>query len=292
MVRPTANFASDGWLIENRTVDRAWVIVSVLGLGALGGLGWVSGRALHSASDKRWPDRAELHLLAPPAAGPTVRLMLDPGHGARDNTGNRSAFCRDEQDFTLDLSRDIKVALEETGRFDVIVSRSEGELVEYRDRLAEAESFGAQAFVSLHSDVRGHAENWRPIAGRDCPRHHGGNGFAVLLSDEVPEGLQRRRLLATSVAREVALAGFSPYTGAEYASDYTPLGETPGVFADRHAPAERIFVLRSSAVPAIIVETHNAIDDREALLWEDSETRHAFGRALARALVAALSGSK
>lgn len=265
-------------------MGRVWVVGKVAALAALGGLGWVSGRALQP---RTWPDVVELSVLESPAPGPRLRVVIDPGHGARDNTGNRSAFCRDEQDFTFELARDVKSELEATGRFEIRLSRETGESVEYKARLDAATAWGARAFVSLHSDVRGHAESWKPQAELECPRHRGGTGFAVLFSDEVAAGRDERERLASGIAREVTRAGFLPFEGVEYAADYAPRS-TRGVFVDRHAPDARIFVLRSSSMPSVIIETHNALDDREALVWEDPHARRAFSRGLARALAEAL----
>lgn len=265
-------------------MGRVWVVGKVAALAALGGLGWASGRALQP---REWPDRVHFSILESPPPGPRLRVVIDPGHGARGNTGNRSAFCRDEQDFTVDLARDVKRELEATGRFEIRLSREARETVEYKSRLDAAASWGARAFVSLHSDVRGHAETWRPREGLECPRHRGGTGFAVLFSDEVAAGLTEREHLASGIAREVSRAGFVPFEGVEYSADYAPR-PTAGVFVDRHAPDARIFVLRSSSMPSVIIETHNALDDREALVWEDPEARRAFARGLARALAGAL----
>lgn len=264
-------------------MGRVWVVGTVAALAALGGAGWVGARAL----DDTWPDSARLYLLDAPPPGPVLRVVIDPGHGARGNTGNRSSFCRDEQDFTLELGRDVKHELEATGRFEVRLSREPGESVDYKTRVDAAESWGARAFISLHSDVRGHAELWRPRQDLECPRHRGGTGFAVLFSDETASRVTERERLASGIAREVSAAGFAPFEGVEYSADYAPR-TTAGVFVDRHVPEERIFVLRAGSVPAVIIETHNALDDREALLWEDPVARRAFSRALARALAASL----
>jgi N-acetylmuramoyl-L-alanine amidase len=43
-------------------------------------------------------------------------------------------------------------------------------------------------------------------------------------------------------------------------------------------------VLRSTTMPAIIVETHNAKNAAEARRWEEPAVRTAFARALATAL--------
>ena len=82
----------------------------------------------------------------------------------------------------------------------------------------------------------------------------------------------------------MAEAGFLAYGGGEYAGLYAPAEGTPGLFVDRHAPDQRIFILRRAAMPSILVETHNALDPREADRWTDPETLDAFAAAVAAAL--------
>jgi N-acetylmuramoyl-L-alanine amidase len=106
------------------------------------------------------------------------------------------------------------------------------------------------------------------------------------MSDDGARSLvDQRRALAVEVARRLADAGFTSYGGAEYVSLYAALSaDVSGVFLDRHEPDKRIFVMHRPRMPSIIVETHNALDRREAEAWETPEVRRAFGLALAAAL--------
>lgn len=250
-----------------------------------------SAGGVPTASDG-WPNPgAELRTraLEVPAGFGLRRVFLDPGHGATDNTGNRSCFCEDEQDFTLRVARSLAERLEGTGHFQVRLSREAGETVEYPDRVERAEQWQAEAFVSLHSDVRGQPELWSPDAGLSCRRSLRAPGFSVLWSDEADEPLRAaRQTLAWAVASQMMQAGWLPYGGADYRGNYTVDSSRRGVFLDRHAPDQRIFVLRRPTVPSIIIETHNALDPREARRWEQPSTLDAFAAAVAAALVQAL----
>ena len=62
-----------------------------------------------------------------------------------------------------------------------------------------------------------------------------------------------------------------------------------GVFVDRHAQNQRIFILRRTLMPTILIETHNALDPREADRWTEPRTYDAFAGAVAAALVDALN---
>ncbi len=216
-----------------------------------------------------------------------VRLYLDAGHGADGNAGNTSTFGVAEQDFTLDLAHDLASQLESTGVFEVRTSRRPGELVAYAARVEAAHAMGADAFVSLHSDVRGTARTWSPVPGVEARAALDAPGFSVLFADEGEAALVgRRRALAMAVATEMASAGFFPYGGSEYEGLYAADPDVAGAFVDRHEDRKRIFVLRRTPMPAVIVETHNALDPREAARWDEAWPRRAFAMALARALVA------
>jgi len=243
---------------------------------------------------KVWPNPSAT-LKAPDVAVPdgfgTFRVFVDPGHGAKGNTGNLSCRCEDEQDFTLALGEELGDFLRETGHFEVMLSRRGTTLVPYPQRVDRANAWGAHVFISLHSDVRGHSEEWSPESGQKCPSSEDAPGFSVLWSDEgsLAEG---RRGLARAAATAMLGAGFLAYDGAEYRDMYDGDATSPGVFVDRHATGKRIFVLRKPKMPSIIVETHNAWDPREAQRWAGRETRQVFHATVYAALVAFLENSR
>ena len=238
---------------------------------------WPSPRAALSVEEARFPEGFGLR-----------RVFVDAGHGAEGNTGNLSSFCEDEEDFTLRVARHLADSLQSTGRFEARVSRSDAS-VAYTDRVREAQAWKADAFLSIHSDVRGTAETWSPRAGQLCPRSDTGPGFAVLYSDEGDPGLvEARALLAEKVARQLLRAGFLAYDGGEYAGAYAP-GSSAGVFLDRHAVDKRIFVLRKTSMPAVLIETHNALHAQEAMRWSEEETLRALDAAATSALVTVLA---
>ena len=276
----------------------AWIAGALSGLAAVA-LAWAAVRGLHrppaarapaddAGDPRRWPgDQAVLARVAPtfPAGSGLARVVIDPGHGASNNRGNSSCFCVDEQDAMLVLADALRARLEATGHVEVRLTRELGDVVDYADRLDDAAAFHADAFVSLHSDVRGRTERWSPEPGRSCLASLEAPGFAVLYSDEGDPGLTSRRLaLGRAVARRMTEAGFLPYGGAGYAGLYGADEGEAGVFVDRHAPEQRIFVLRRATMPSILVETHNALDPREASRWLTPAVLDAFADAVAAAL--------
>lgn len=236
-----------------------------------------------------WPtEGAPLSILAVPPGERVHKVYLDAGHGAAGNPGNRSALCRDEQDVTLEIARGVAERLVATGRFEVRLSRDTGALVAYPARISEAAGWGAEAFVSLHTDARGEAVAWTKQGGQACLRNDADPGFTVLWSDEDPVRAVARRRLAEAVGARMTEAGFLANRGMNYEGLYEE--GASGVFVDRHTPSRRIMVLRRPAMPSIIVETHHALDVEEATRWTEARTIDAFAGALAVGLIEALGG--
>ena len=235
----------------------------------------------------RWPD-PDARLTPPPLDFPAEfgvrRVFLDAGHGAARNTGNTSAFCEQEQDVMAALSSSLAAAMEATGHFAVRQSRLADEQVPYRDRLRAAQDWGAEAFISLHSDSRGALTPWEPEPGLRCYRSADTAGFSVLWSDE--GSLADARLdLARALAASMAQAGFAPYDGGEYAGLYAPDTDTAGVFVDRHAPRRRIMFLRRPVMPSVIIETHHALDPAAAERFRMPDAQAAIHAAVIAGLV-------
>ena len=83
----------------------------------------------------------------------------------------------------------------------------------YADRIATAKRVGAEAFVSLHSDVRGPGKPWSPSEGLSCLENLDAPGYVVLYSDEGPDALvAERRALALDSSSRMNEAGFLRYT--------------------------------------------------------------------------------
>ena len=226
-----------------------------------GGLTALRGRAAaEAAPSPSWPNEGA-QLAPPPVVFPAdfgvKRVVVDAGHGAVENRGNTSCTCVAEQDFTLVVADRLASRLEATGHFEIRQTRLGDQRVAYPDRVDDAEAFAADAFVSIHSDVRGHALRWWPTSSESCPIASGGTGFAVLYADEGDGALVTERLdLARALALRLTRTGFAAYASGY---DLYDADATSGVFVDRHAPAQRIFVLRRPSMPSVILETHNAL---------------------------------
>ncbi|HSO42539.1 MAG TPA: N-acetylmuramoyl-L-alanine amidase, partial [Rhodospirillales bacterium] len=78
-------------------------------------------------------------------------VVLDAGHGGAD-PGAIGVSGIYEKNITLTAVREIKRALEETGRYKVLLTRNDDRFIRLRDRVDVARRAGAELFVSVHAD--------------------------------------------------------------------------------------------------------------------------------------------
>lgn len=238
-----------------------------------------------------WPDPdAPLHhpvLEASPEFAPRG-VFLVAGHGAPGNAGNTGCACQIEQDTNLATTAHLAATLGATGLFAVTQARTGTARPSYRARLRHLQRAGSEVMLELHTDSRG----WDFLPTRQLPdgtwcyRSDDDPGFAILVRDQGPAAEVAERLaLARALATSLAEVGLPPYHGLDYGRLYD-LDPTPGVFLDRRG----LFMLRKATVPAVIIETHNALDSRESARWTEEATLDAFSRAVAAGLLVYFEG--
>jgi N-acetylmuramoyl-L-alanine amidase len=233
-----------------------------------------------------WPaDEAKVHLLPLPATPVRkVRVYIDAGHGAPGNEGNHGCHCQLEQEHTLQVAQHLAFVLADSGRFEVRLSRQPGESPLYRPRIADAERFRADVIISLHSDSRGEASAIAQDDGGVCLRKDDAPGFAVLWNDEGP-AFPGREKLGRAVGSRLREAGFFPYTGVDYGDLYRHDAEETSGWIDTRPMKQRVFFLRGSSIPTVIIETHHALDPQEVARWGELSTVDAFAFAVGAAVL-------
>ncbi|WP_292042707.1 MULTISPECIES: N-acetylmuramoyl-L-alanine amidase family protein [unclassified Brevundimonas] len=78
-------------------------------------------------------------------------IVIDAGHGGRDPGAQGSSGW--EKNITLAAARDLKAALERTGRYRVRLTRDSDVYVAHNRRVQIARDAGADLFISLHADA-------------------------------------------------------------------------------------------------------------------------------------------
>ena len=104
--------------------------------------------------------RSEPPAAAAPSSGAEVAsprprglpvVAIDAGHGGID-PGTLGANGVLEKDITLAVARELRDALEATGRYHVVLTRNDDVFLALRERVGLAREAGAELFVSLHAD--------------------------------------------------------------------------------------------------------------------------------------------
>jgi N-acetylmuramoyl-L-alanine amidase len=78
-------------------------------------------------------------------------LVLDPGHGGID-TGTRAAGGELEKDIVLDLAKRLRDRIEKSGKYRVVMTRTDDTFIPLAERVDIARKAQASLFVSLHAD--------------------------------------------------------------------------------------------------------------------------------------------
>lgn len=92
----------------------------------------------------------------PPAPAPSpdsdrFTVIVDPGHGGID-TGAKGVSGAIEKEITLEFAEILKKRLDATGRYNVLLTRTDDRFVALGDRVEFARDNGADLFVSIHAN--------------------------------------------------------------------------------------------------------------------------------------------
>lgn len=102
--------------------------------------------------------RAELRPATPPdpvkSASDDKRpvVIIDPGHGGIDN-GTQASSGELEKQIVLDFASALRERLEKSGKYRVVMTRSDDTFIPLADRVKIARDQQAQLFVSIHADA-------------------------------------------------------------------------------------------------------------------------------------------
>ncbi|RYD75673.1 MAG: N-acetylmuramoyl-L-alanine amidase [Verrucomicrobiaceae bacterium] len=107
---------------------------------------------------------AEAQTIKPPAlsiAGPADTSLpivaIDPGHGGHDYGSVSSTGLR-EKDISLQIAFALRDALVKTGKYRVLLTRSDDRFLVLQERYGLARQAKADIFLSIHMDSAGNAE--------------------------------------------------------------------------------------------------------------------------------------
>jgi N-acetylmuramoyl-L-alanine amidase len=92
-----------------------------------------------------------------PADNPRPVVVIDPGHGGID-PGTRAPSGELEKDLTLEFAAVLRDKLEATGKYQVMMTRSDDRFIELSERVQFARQQNAQLLISIHCDALARGE--------------------------------------------------------------------------------------------------------------------------------------
>jgi N-acetylmuramoyl-L-alanine amidase len=93
----------------------------------------------------------------PPSADPRPVVVIDPGHGGIDN-GTRASNGPLEKALVLDFSLLLRDRIEKSGKYRVVLTRTDDSFIPLADRVRIARNHKAQLFISIHCDALARGE--------------------------------------------------------------------------------------------------------------------------------------
>jgi N-acetylmuramoyl-L-alanine amidase len=108
----------------------------------------IDNRLPRGSEKPRRPDREPVAS----SGDPRPIIVLDPGHGGIDN-GARAAGNQNEKTLVLDFALMLRDKLERTGKYRVVMTRTDDSFVSLADRVKLARARKAALFISIHCDA-------------------------------------------------------------------------------------------------------------------------------------------
>jgi N-acetylmuramoyl-L-alanine amidase len=211
------------------------------------------------------------------------RIVLDVGHTA-ESEGATSARNIPEFNFNLRLAQRIQEKLKAEGFAETKLLVTEGKarssLVK---RVAAANNLNANFFLSIHQDSVPDKmlEDWE-FEGKKSHFSDRFNGYSVFVSRNNPD-FKTSLLFAELLGKEMKTQGL------QYAVQYTQaimgryqhplLNKETGVYS-----YDQLVVLRSTRMPAVLLEAGSIINRDEELRMDSSERRDMISNAVAAAV--------
>lgn len=220
---------------------------------------------------------------------PRAKVVLDPGHGGRD-PGAIGVTGVQEKDVALDICRTIRDRIGRAGGAEILLTRDGDVFLPLQDRIGFAEKANADLFISIHADA--------------APTPQARGLSAYTLSDRASDGLAGA--LATTENRVDSLYGVDlRHADAAVAAILQDLAHRYSHRASRSAKEKLVgglvgqldllynpmrsaafAVLKSTQVPAVLLETGFLSNPKDERLLADAASRRRIAAILGNRIAA------
>ena len=120
---------------------------------------------------------------APTDGDPRPVIVLDPGHGGIDSGTRASGNGESEKTLVLAFALLLRDKLQKTGKYRVMMTRSDDSFVPLVDRVRFARAHNAQLFISIHCDALARGEGEAEGATVYTLSDHASDAEAARLAD-------------------------------------------------------------------------------------------------------------
>jgi N-acetylmuramoyl-L-alanine amidase len=224
-----------------------------------------------------------LLLMSPFAAANEEPIVaVDVGHSLK-RPGATSARGISEFAFNQALATPVAGALREHGYVPRLIG-VDGNINDLRGRTSRAQ--GAAFFLSIHHDSvqPRYLDRWM-VDGVKRAYSDRFSGFSLFVSRANPDPEQSLDC-AVAIGARLREAGFRPslHHAEPIPGENRPLADTAnGVYF-----FDDLVVLKTAAMPAVLVEAGIIVNRRDELHLQENQARHAIARAIAQGLAACL----
>ncbi len=222
-------------------------------------------------------------------------IVLDPGHGGHDSGAMK--FGTVEKEVVLAFGLVLRDILEKTGRYRVLMTRSDDTFVPLDQRPAFAERNNANLFIAIHADYAGNGSRARGATiyslrdgvAKSLERSAKGSvANTVLTKDEIDTVKSAngdvgmiKDILADLANRDLEMtrerSGMFAKTVIENMGESTPLRQEP----DQQAAFR---VLKTAQFPSVLIELAYVTNKEDASNLKSDEWREKVAQSIATAI--------
>jgi N-acetylmuramoyl-L-alanine amidase len=222
-------------------------------------------------------------------------IVLDPGHGGYDSGAVKRGTV--EKNVVLAFSLVLRDLLEKTGRYKVLMTRSDDTFIPLDDRTKFAERNKANLFIAIHADysdggsrARGATiYTLRDRVAKNLERSAKDNAAENVLSPEEIDTVKKvnddvsavRNILADLAERDLELThertGMFAKTVIENMGESTPMRNEP----DQQAAFR---VLKTAQFPSVLIELAYVTNQQDASNLKSNEWREKVAQSIVSAI--------
>jgi N-acetylmuramoyl-L-alanine amidase len=209
---------------------------------------------------------------------PRLKVAVDPGHGG-DDRGAKGQKGLKEKEVALDLAIVLKDKLQEAG-FDVVLTRQEDVLIPVWDRAQIANEAGADLFISLHLNAaKARAAKGSEVYFLSLDAGDADAAEVAALENEGAGQPPGQDSVVASILDDMAQKAFLQDSEKLAVAVQNQLNHLVGI-KERGVKQAPFAVLRSAAMPAVLVETAFISNPKEEAKLKDPAFRKKVAEAI------------